>query len=97
VPPAILFGLVLATLYGSLFHVVVGRRLWQWPLFWVASLVGFLGGYAVGVLLGFEWLRVGVLPLFACTLGSALLLGVAWFFSAPTLPAFLDRSNSERR
>lgn len=84
-PPAMLFGLVLATLYGSAFHVVFGRRLWQWPVFWIAAVAGFFAGYAAGVLLEFEAFLLGVLPLAACTLGSALLLAVAWFFSTPTL------------
>lgn len=84
-PPAVLFGLVLATFYGCAFHAVCGRRLWQWPLFWLAAMAGFFGGYAGGVLLGFEAVRLGVLPLAACTLGSGLLLGIAWFFSTPTL------------
>jgi hypothetical protein len=96
-PPAVLFGLVLATLYASAFHLVCGRRLWQWPLFWVAAVAGFFGGYAAGVLLGFEVVRVGVLPLAACTLGSTLLLGIAWFFSTPRLPAVLMRSDAESR
>lgn len=85
-PPAVLFGLVLSALYGSLFHVLFGRRLWQWPLFLVTAALGFFGGYAAGVLLGFELLTVGVLPLAACTVGALLLLGIAWFFSTPTLP-----------
>jgi len=85
VPPAILFGLVLATLYGSGFHLVFGRRLWQWPIFWIAAVIGFFGGYAAGELLGLDVLRLGVLPLAACSVGSALVLAVAWFFSTPTL------------
>jgi hypothetical protein len=96
-PPAIVLGMVLATLYGSAFHVVFGRKLWQWPLFLVAALVGFFGGYAAGVLLGFETLRVGVLPLLACTLGAALLLVVAWFFSTEQLPRALTRTGGGER
>ncbi len=96
-PPAILFGLVLATLYGCAFHVAFGRRFWQWPLFWAASVAGFFGGYAVGALLDVELWRVGVLPLFACTVGSAILLAIAWFFSAERLPAFLTRSGLDER
>lgn len=94
-PPAILLGLVLATLYSSAFHVLFGRRLWQWPLFWVAAVIGFFGGYAVGILLGFEAWRVGVLPLAACTLGALLLLGITWFFSTERLPGLLSAAESD--
>lgn len=81
--PALILSLTLATLYGCGFHALAGRRIWQWPLFWSASLVGFFAGFAGGVAFGLEWLRVGSVPLLAATLGAALLVGIAWFFSAP--------------
>jgi hypothetical protein len=82
-PPSIALSLVLATAYGCVFHVVVGRRLWQWPLFVVVALAGFFAGYAAGVALGIEWLRVGSVPLLAASIGSLALLLLAWYFSAP--------------
>jgi hypothetical protein len=80
--PSLLLGFTIATCYGCAFHVVAGRRLWQWPLYWAAALVGFFGGYGVGVASGFELLRVGSIPLAAATLGTALALAIAWYFSA---------------
>lgn len=82
-PPPVLLGLTIATLYGCACHALFGRRLWQWPLFWGSALLGFFGGYAVGVALGFEWLRIGSIPMAAATLGAALALWLCWFFSAP--------------
>jgi uncharacterized membrane protein YeaQ/YmgE (transglycosylase-associated protein family) len=81
--PPVLLGLTIATLYGCACHALFGRRLWQWPLFLVAGLIGFFCGYAAGVALGFEWIRIGSLPLVASTLGAALTLWLCWFFTSP--------------
>jgi hypothetical protein len=82
-PPSIVLSLVLATTYGCLFHVCFGRRLWQWPLFWAVAVLGFFGGYVLGVVLGVEWLRVGSVPVAAASAGALTLLALAWYFSAP--------------
>lgn len=83
IPPAIALSLTLATAYGCLFHVIFGRRLWQWPLFWLTAVLGFFGGYVAAVVLGVEWLRLGSIPLAAATAGAALCLALARYFSAP--------------
>jgi hypothetical protein len=81
--PSIILSLVIATCYGCGFHAVFGRRLWQWPVFWLAAIAGFFLGYVLGVAVGLELGRVGSVPLVAATLGAAALLALAWFFSAP--------------
>lgn len=81
--PALILSLVLGLFCGSLFHVVLGRRVWQWPLFVVASLIGVFGGFLAGVGWGFEWLRVGDVPLLTATIGALAATSLAWFFSAP--------------
>ena len=83
ITPSIALSLALATLYGCAFHAVFGRRLWQWPLFWLTAVLGFFGGYVLGVVLGVEWLRVGAAPVAAASFGSFALLVAAWYFSAP--------------
>jgi predicted permease len=88
--PSILLSLIIASFYGCLCHALVGKRLWQWPVFWAGGLVGFFLGYAGGVLAGIEWLRLGSIPLAAATLGSAAVLAACWFFSTPA-------GRSERR
>jgi hypothetical protein len=82
-PPSIVLSLVLATAYGCLFHVIFGRRLWQWPLFWAVAVLGFFGGYVLGVVLGVEWLRVGSVPVAAASAGALTLLALTLYFSAP--------------
>jgi hypothetical protein len=45
--------------------------------------LGFFGGYVLGVVLGVEWLRVGSVPVAAASAGALTLLVLAWYFSAP--------------
>jgi hypothetical protein len=40
-PPAIVFGLLVATFTAAAFHLVFGRTTRQLLLFWLASLAGF--------------------------------------------------------
>lgn len=91
-PPALLLGLTIATLYGCACHALVGRRLWQWPLFWVCAVLGFFAGYAAGIALGVEWLRVGSVPLLASTVGAIGVLWLCWFFTAPYAALNVDHS-----
>jgi hypothetical protein len=83
IPPSIALSLVLASGYGCLFHVIFGRRLWQWPLFWATAVLGFFGGYVLAIIVGVEWLRVGSVPVAAASAGALSLLTLAWYFSAP--------------
>lgn len=82
-PPSLILSLVLGSIYGLLFHSLAGRRLWQLPCYWLAALVGFLGGEAFAVAAGAEFLRVGNVPLLAATVGALAALGICWFFTSP--------------
>lgn len=82
-PPPILLGLTIATFYGCACHALLGRRFWQWPLFWVSGLIGFFAGYVAGVALGLDWLRVGSVPLVMSTAGAFFTLWLCWFFTSP--------------
>ncbi len=79
--PSIILSVVIATAYGCGFHAVFGRRLWQWPIFWLAAVTGFFLGYILGVATGLELGRIGSVPLVASTLGAAVLLALAWYFT----------------
>ncbi|CAN5528384.1 hypothetical protein BH23CHL2_BH23CHL2_22740 [soil metagenome] len=82
--PALILSMVLAVFCGSLFHVVLGRRIWQWPLFIGTSLLGVFGGFLAGVAWGFEWLLVGDVPMLTSVAGAVAATALAWFFSAPS-------------
>ena len=91
--PALVLSLLMAIFLGSLFHVVAGRRIWQWPLFVVASTLGFFGGFLAAVAWGAEWLRVGDVPLLASIAGALGVTALAWFFSAPRAASEAAGSN----
>jgi hypothetical protein len=93
VSPALILSLTLAIFYGSLAHALIGRRIWQWPLFVATSLAGFFGGFLAGVAWGFEWLQVGEVPLLTSTLGAGGCIALAWFFSAPAAGPAAHDSN----
>jgi hypothetical protein len=79
----LVLSVLIAFLYGGVFHLFFGMRLWQLPVYLVGSLVGFLVGFAVGSVFGVEWIRLGAVPLAASSLGAFGVLFVCWFFSTP--------------
>lgn len=81
--PPLILSLLIASLYGCAFHGFFGRRLWQWPLFWGTSVLGFFLGYLIGIAFEVTWFEVGTVPLFSASLGAVVLIGLSWFFSAP--------------
>ena len=46
--PALLFTFLVATAVAALYHLLFGRNLRQLAIFWVASIVGFAIGQALG-------------------------------------------------
>ncbi len=72
--PALLFGFLLATVYGALFHLWrgggAGRLLMDMTLAWV----GFWVGNYIATLIGIPLFKIGPLLLGPATLGSLILL-----------------------
>jgi hypothetical protein len=95
-PPSLVLSIVLASIYGLLFHSIAGRRLWQLPCFWLASVLGFLGGEIFAALVGAEIFRVGNIPLLVATVGSLLGLAACWLLTSPP-PEPRTRRRSTRR
>lgn len=95
-PPSVLLSLLLASIYGLLFHSLLGRRLWQLPCYWFSAVTGFFAGEAVAVLTGTDLVRVGNVPLVAATLGALVGLGICWFFTSPQPEARATRRRSRR-
>ena len=83
--PALVLSLVLASIYGLLFHSLAGRRLWQLPCFWLSAVAGFTGGEILAGLTGAELFRVGTVPLITATAGAFFGLLACWFFTSPLL------------
>jgi hypothetical protein len=72
--PAILFSLLIALLYGALYHLVRDGGFWRLILFCFLSVFGFALGYLIGLWRGWVWLPLGTINLGVCTIGSFLVL-----------------------
>lgn len=82
--PSIVFGFVLATFYGSLFHLISGGDVRRLALFLLASWVGFALGHITGDLLNVDVLDIGPLNMLNATIGALLALLLARFLTYST-------------
>jgi hypothetical protein len=57
--PVFLMGSTIATIWASLFHLLLGHRWQQLILYWFFGLLGFALGQIVGDGLQAEWLMLG--------------------------------------
>jgi hypothetical protein len=72
--PTLLFALLIALLYGALYHLIRGGGFWRLVWYLVLSLLGFALGHWIGVWRGWVLLPVGTLNLGMCSLGSVVIL-----------------------
>lgn len=77
VSPALVFSLLLSSLYGSVFHFVWGKRWRDLAVYWVVGVLGFAIGQALFGLLGFSIYMVGEIRLVEATITSWVCLFVA--------------------
>lgn len=72
--PTLLFALLIALLYGTVYHLIRGGGFWR--LLWYLSLglFGFVAGHLVGLWRGWVWIPLGSINLGLSTLGSLLTL-----------------------
>lgn len=77
--PALLFGIVLSSAYGSAFHFWKGGSLKRLLLYVLLAWLGFWLGHAAGASLGWDFAAVGPVNIGTATLGSAIFLfGGEW-------------------
>lgn len=79
--PTILFGFLVASLIGVMFHLWKGGGIGKIMLYVILSWIGFWGGHFVGNALGGDFGNVGALHLGAAILGNALILGIGYWLS----------------
>ena len=79
--PAFLFGLLISTLYGAVFHLARGGGAGRMILYLVLGWVGFWSGHYLGDYFGWTFGSLGPLRFGAATLGSALALMVGYWLS----------------
>jgi hypothetical protein len=72
--PAVFFGIVLSTAYGTAFHFWKGGSLKRLALYILLAWLGFWAGHFAGVQLKLTFLEIGPFNTGAATLGSVLFL-----------------------
>lgn len=79
--PALIFGILVAALIGSAFHVWRGGNLGKLVLYLILSEAGFWMAQILGDQIGWRFWSVGVINLGMCVLGSSVFLGVGHWLS----------------
>ena len=79
--PTLLFALLLALLYGALYHLIRGGGFWRLLFDLGLSLIGFLVGHLIGAWRGWIFLPLGSLNLGMCSLGSLVILALGDWLS----------------
>ena len=93
--PSLIFGFLIASLYGALYHLIRGGRLGQLFLYLLLGWLGFALGHLTGIWQGLVLVPVGQLNLGMSTLGSLLFLLMGDWLSRINVdsPAFSDDEN----
>ena len=79
--PTLLFALLVALLYGSLYHLIRDGGPWRLLFYFGLSSLGFAIGHLLGVWRGWVFLPIGSLNLGFSSLGSILVLIVGDWLS----------------
>lgn len=72
--PSILFALLVALVYGSLYHLIRGGRFLRLLFYLGLSILGFTVGHLVGIWQGWILFPLGSLNLGLSSLGSLIIL-----------------------
>lgn len=79
--PALLFGIVLSSVYGAAFHFWKDGSLRKLALYIVLAWLGFWGGHILGNALGWTFAALGPLNIGMATVGAAVFLFVGEWLS----------------
>ncbi len=79
--PAIIFGIVLSSVYGTAFHVWKGGGFARLLLYVILSWVGFWIGHIIGGALSWNFAAIGPINAGMATIGSAIFLFVGEWLS----------------
>lgn len=79
--PSIVFGFVIATLLGAIFHLWRDGGLGKLILYLILSWVGFFAGHILSNISGFSFWDIGMLHVGSGILGSAVFLFVGHWLS----------------
>jgi hypothetical protein len=79
--PAILFGILVSTFYGALFHLIFGGNLGRLILYILFSWAGFWAGHFLGYSQEWVFLKLGTLQLGTATIGSLIVMAGGYWLS----------------
>jgi hypothetical protein len=79
--PTLLFALLIALLYGAIYHLIRGGRFWRLFLYFGLSIAGFAIGHLIGLWSGWILLPLGSVNVGLSSLGSILVLIVGDWLS----------------
>jgi hypothetical protein len=79
--PTLLFALLIALLYGALYHLLRGGGFWRFLLYLGLSVLGFVAGHLIGLWRGWIFLPLGSLNLGLSSAGSILILAIGDWLS----------------
>jgi len=79
--PTLLFAIMIAILYGALFHFFRGGGGWRLLLYLGLSILGFAVGQLIGTWRGWEFLMLGPINLGMGTLGSGVFMALGDWLS----------------
>jgi len=79
--PALLFGILISTLYGAAYHLWRGGGAGKLVLFLILGWIGFWAGHAIGNYLNWTFGSLGQLRLGMATLSSLVFLSLGHWLS----------------
>ena len=79
--PALLFGFLIASLYGALYHLARGGGFWRLLFYLALGWAGFAAGHYAGAWLNWSLLPLGAWNFGAATIGSLIFLGAGDWLS----------------
>ena len=77
--PAIIFGGVIATLYGAAFHLIRGGGIGRLLLYIILSWIGFWAGHFIADRLNWGFIEIGSLHLGIASITSILLIIIGYW------------------
>ena len=85
--PTILFALLIALLYGALYHLLRDGGFWRLLFYLGLSVLGFIVGYLVGNWFGLLLIPIGSVDLGSASIGSLIfLVGGDWLSRVEVRP-----------
>ena len=86
--PTLLFALLIALLYGALYHLIRDGGFWRLFLYFTLSIAGFVAGHWIGVWRGWTFFPLGAINLGLSSMGSLIFLIVGdWLSRIEVAPA----------